>query len=100
MPWDNLQKIYSDTFDVKLTSQNLNKYCFDFLKNDDKHSKIVFSESFHPDWILYPASEFSWWKAPFLKPIADRNHYMEYGYANAWNIPSSELEEQLIKMGK
>ena len=100
MPWDNLQKIYSDTFDVKLTSQNLNKYCFDFLKNDDKHSKIVFSESFHPDWILYPASEFSWWKAPFLKPIADRNHYMEYGYANAWNIPSSELERAADKNGE
>jgi hypothetical protein len=63
-------------------------YILNNLSVDALKSKITFSKF----WILYPESEFSWWEAPFLKPVADKNHYVEYGYANAWNIPKEDLE--------
>lgn len=53
---------------------------------------IQFDNSFNDGWRVFPAKGFSWWKAPFLKPRADRNHYMEYGYANAWNLSQEDLD--------
>lgn len=61
---------------------------------------FVFLETFHPNWYLFPVKGFSWWKAPFLKPIADKNHYVEYGYANAWNLSQEDLDRARNEKGE
>lgn len=69
------------------------------LKSGGK-SDLVFNEKFSLNWTMYPQEGFVWWKAPFLKPIADKNHYVEYGYANAWNLSQEDLDRARNEKGE
>ncbi len=82
--------IFSENNKVDFSKVDHTKYAINFLGGTS--TNLMFLDSFHPSWHLYPSSQFSWWKAPFLKPIAEKNHYIEYGYANAWNLNEEDIE--------
>jgi hypothetical protein len=47
-----------------------------------------------PSWHLYPKSQFSWWRAPFIKPIANEEgqHTIYKDYANQWKLNEGDIE--------
>lgn len=95
----NVNKNSSSETSAELLKINPTKYLI-ILNNLDSEKVIRLNKSFHKYWVVFPVKEFSWWKAPFLKPMADRNHYVEYGYANAWNLSQEDLDRAKDENGE
>jgi hypothetical protein len=59
-----------------------------------KSHEVIFNESYHSEWRLFPAKTFSWWKAPFIKPLADTKeaHVLYNEYANKWTLNEGEMD--------
>lgn len=76
-----------------------------FLSDSAKNEEIIFNESFHDNWKIYPAvpkrvAAGSPWETLFLKALPEKRHFLANGYANGWELKNTDFssltERQLI----